>query len=491
MNVFTSLLKNIGLLSISAVINIVSTLAYTVLVSRYLGPSQLGTLISVQSFSLIWSYLGDLGMDKVSIRDVAQDPARFQKYAANLSMIRLLLNLLAFAGVNVGYMLVENQASAPERLLLFLLSASLLLKAIPTGVAWGFQALNMMQYEALQSTVSSIGLLGSSILVVLFNWGLVGLGWTALATSVISAFTILSLAIRRVGFHFRLEVDLKFWKTFMIASLPFALLYLAPTLYLNIDKILLRNMIDSQSVGLYAAASKIVTALKIAPTIYIAAIFPLFSGTANDETKFNRLLSVTFYHLILLSLPICAGVTILAPQIIALFYGPDYTPSALALGVAIWAFFFATLNGPLGYALISRGMERVNLLSTYLGLAANITCNVLLIPRVGYMAPAISIVISEFVTLIPVLIALVRKLNFSPSASRSLRVVLSCSGMSAFTISLVRTSLPVNIIVSSLVYFSLLLLLGGITPEEKAFLKNKLVSAYQMVSQKDSWLIHR
>lgn len=116
--------------------------------------------------------------------------------------------------------------------------------------------------------------------------------------------------------------------------------------------------------------------------------------------------------LLVLALPIAVGTTILAEPIILLIPGPGYLPqSAWALQILIWYLPISFTNGLLQYVLIAVNRQRILSVAFAVGVAFNITANLLLIPPFGYLAAAVVTVVSEVVLLAPFLWVTLREVG--------------------------------------------------------------------------------
>ena len=72
---------------------------------------------------------------------------------------------------------------------------------------------------------------------------------------------------------------------------------------------------------------------------------------------------------------------------------------AIALQVVIWSIPFGWLNSVTNYVLIALGQERIQTRAFLIGVGFNVVTNLIFIPQYGYVAAAVTTILSEIVLL--------------------------------------------------------------------------------------------
>ena len=104
--------------------------------------------------------------------------------------------------------------------------------------------------------------------------------------------------------------------------------------------------------------------------------------------------------LVLVALPLALVLTVLAYPLSTLIGGSGYMPdSAIALQLMIWSIPLGFVNSVTHYLLIALGRQRPLMITFAVGLAFNITANVVCIPIWSYRASAVIHILSELVLL--------------------------------------------------------------------------------------------
>jgi len=119
-----------------------------------------------------------------------------------------------------------------------------------------------------------------------------------------------------------------------------------------------------------------------------------------EETK-TRIThpSAALRFLLLAALGLIVAVTVTAPWITRLLFGPKYQGSIPVLRILIWVTVPMYWNFVLNSQLIAKSFDRAILWAAGTALAVNVGFNLLLIPKFGYMACAVVTLITELALL--------------------------------------------------------------------------------------------
>ena len=161
---------------------------------------------------------------------------------------------------------------------------------------------------------------------------------------------------------------------------------------------MLGYLASNSAVGLYNAAYKIITLLTAFYTIYPSVIFPVMSKLFENSKDLLKLsYEKSIKYLLLIILPICAGIIIYAIPLMNLIYGNQYVNAGSIMTVLIFAIPFLFVNGASTVVLNSSNNE-VEVTKIYAVAAlVNVMLNFVLIPKYSFMGAAAATVISEIV----------------------------------------------------------------------------------------------
>ncbi len=172
--------------------------------------------------------------------------------------------------------------------------------------------------------------------------------------------------------------DLRRW--YGVAT-PLFFAALINVLYLKADTLMVGLMVSYEQTGLYTSASKVAILLSFVLGVVGIAVAPMLSSSYHG----GRI--VDFRRLFYLSLLFSASVSLLIFLLIIyysseimLLYGGDFEQASDILVVLAGGQFVNAITGPVTFALMVSGNERIYARTMLIGGVANIGLNILLIP---------------------------------------------------------------------------------------------------------------
>lgn len=456
------ILKNSGALGLSAVLGKLFYFLLFVLIGRELGPSDFGKFTFALSFIALFAVINDLGLNLLTVREVAADKNLTNKYLNNLVVIKTFLALLSFILV----MLLVVFLGYPEKTIkiVFLLALATFFANISFGIRWIFQAYLKLEYDSALGIIQNMFSFGLGYLVLRFNWGINGIGYSQIFVWILilfSSWVLISKKFTPIGFEF----DFEFWRKLLKTSIPFALMLVFTGLYLNLDTVLLSYFKGDQAVGLYNAANRLVLAGKMIPGIVIPALFPIMSEISKrSKEEFDHFLEKSLTLMFCLALPISVGTTFLADKIINLLFGGEFSGSVRALQILVWGMFCMYLSIVMGHGLIAKDYQRINTKITGIGLVISLLVNFSMIQRFGHLGTSVAILTTEFFVMASGMLYARKLLNFDFKRLLSpfSKVVFATLIMSIVLYLTKELTLVVSIGTGSLSYLATLLSLRGL-----------------------------
>ncbi|MDX1414787.1 MAG: flippase, partial [Candidatus Promineifilaceae bacterium] len=448
---------------------------------RVLGPADAGRYVTAITTAAFFEILANYGLDMLLIRDVAQDKSRADHYLFNTTLLRLAAGLVASIPILLFIWMSsfsENPLTTAEVVAIILIMIGMVFSGMSKGVTGLFYVYEEAEIPAAMTTATTILKVGFGVLVLLLGYSFVGLAAISIIVNVITLAVLLILALRRFGLKGPWQFDLILQKSLIHKGFPLMLIHLLQTIFISIDILLLRLMLDNgeEVVGWYQNAYKWFNALQVIPAFFTLALFPIISREIEKSlTSARRMYTMSLKLMLLLALPIAAFTTFLAYFLVRLLAGPQYLPhGAIALQIVIWSIPFGWLNSVTNYVLISLGLERLQPRAFVIAVGFNILANIIFIPRFSYVAAAVTTILSE-VVLMMVFAYFVRQrmqgVNLLHIMWRPWLVTLVMIGAMWLGSQL---HLAVAIALGAIIYPSGLLLLGVIGDDERRVLASIL-----------------
>jgi len=168
------------------------------------------------------------------------------------------------------------------------------------------------------------------------------------------------------------------------------------SVYMKIDQVMLKEMLDAKAVGMYAAAVKLCEAWYFLPTAVIASLFPaVIEAKIKSKTLFDERVQNLYDLMVWTSVAVAVPTTLLADWVILILFGTDFQEAADVLRIYIWASVFVTLGIASSKWLVAENLQRYLFFRTALGALINVGCNLWLIPIYGIKGAAFSTLIAQ------------------------------------------------------------------------------------------------
>jgi len=467
--------RNITMLAGSQVVTWGLSFLWTVFVPRALGPKGLGQLVVATSFSAILGMVIGLGTSTLMVKEIARDHGRAPSLVGTAMVIRLGLILPAI-GVLGLYLQVAN-FGRQQTLVLCLATASMFLGLLSGGIQSAFQGIERMEYLAYGQVLSEVVVTVLGITLVVLGFGVVTLMalWAAMAAIVLG----LNLWWRRGYFNIDWRVDVSLIRFLVINSWPYWITGLVLTVYMWIDSQMLSFMTPITVVGWYGVPTKLFANLLFVAGVLSTAWLPRFVGAFKEGPERLRLVARPAVELVLiLSLPISAGVALIAPRLIWVLYGPGFGPAVPVLVVLALSLPPTYLNMIVNQFLIAANRQvawtKVMVVMTIL----NPAINLVLIPYFqhrsgnGAIGAALSLLITE-VLMAGAALVLMRGVLISTSARKLFRTTLATLGMAVCVWWVrYRFGLALQVLTGMTSFAVLGLALRILTAEERAMLQD-------------------
>lgn len=474
MNAVRKIAKNTLFLFVGRVVGIVFGFIYMIYTARYLGAEKFGILNFGLSFTLVFGLLEDLGLSPLITREVARNKTLASKYIWNGILLKGILAIIMFALIIVSINMLGYPEQTIKVVYLFALFTTItnfagLFNAI-------FQAFEEMEYYSIGLILNSVLMLIAVLVAINLGFDLVHFVSMYVIVATIVLLYSLFICIRKF-LSLRIEIELIFWRQILKESIPFWLTNAFMIIYFKIDMIMLSIMKGDAIVGWYAASYTLIDALTFIPVVLTSVMYPVFSRLyINNENTLNLAIEKLYKLLILISIPLGIGTTILAEKIIVYIYGIEYTPSIIVLKILIWASVLSFVNSIPATVLNSIDKQRNVMIFMGSGAILNILLNYLLIPKMSFEGAGIATVATELFLGLLMFQEMKKKHEKLPNFvyNTTIKAVPSLFAMGSFTYLFSKNYVLVVIICASIVYFASLCITNVFEKEEIDLLNRAL-----------------
>ncbi|MGB5850444.1 MAG: flippase, partial [Ignavibacteriaceae bacterium] len=268
---FKKYFKNTSWLFAEKILRILISFLVTVLVIRYLGPEQFGLLSYAISFFGLFSAISVLGLESISIRELVKYPGKRDNILGSVFLLRLVGGIVTV--ILIALTLFISNESTDISILILIISTSAIFQSFSV-VDYYFRAEVKAKYSVYVMMASVLFTSSLKILIIILEAPLI---YFAIAFSVeflIAAagfFTVYkNNSLKIINWKFQKELALSLLKD----SWPLILSGLVVSVYMKIDQVMIKNMLNSEEVGYYAAAVRLSEAWYFIPIALTNSLFP-------------------------------------------------------------------------------------------------------------------------------------------------------------------------------------------------------------------------
>lgn len=481
MNTAQIIVKNWLSLSFVAIVSKLLSFILTIYIARYLGDVGLGKYSFALAFTGLFIIFSDIGLSRLTIREVARDKLRAESYLSNAATIKSILSLATFGLI----FFIINLLNYPvdTTVVVYIIGLSAILHSFARLFQAIFNAFERMEYETITTAVELLIVVGLGVCVLILGYGLIGLAYVILIASIINVLFSLFITIK-VFTKPKFKIDWKFWKSTVKEALPFGLTTAFVTVYFQIDTVMLSIMKDDAVVGWYNAAYRLIFALMFIPTAFVGSIFPIISRFfVSSQNSLKVAYEKTFKYLIIIGIPLAIGTTILADRIVLIIYGKDFNNSVVALQILIWVALLMFLTYLIGTVLES--VNRQGRVSKVAGINAlvNVFLNLLLIPKFSFIGASVATVATEAIGFILLFHSISKHLHAVPLFKLTLKPLIASLPMSLFIFYFKEINTVMLIAVAVLLYFGMIYCLRAVSEED--------IGLFRRVFKKEATTLYR
>jgi len=482
MNRLQRVAKNTSALLAAQVLGKLLAFFYVMYTARYLGVKDFGILSLALAFSGIFKILTDLGLNSLTVRDIARDNHVVPVYLRNVSILKTILGIATFLIILIIVLLTNYPRETV--LVVLIVALSNVFVALTDMTSAIFQALEKMEYISVIQVLGSTSMLLGALLAIYMKMDIYAFACLYLITSIITlsfGLTALKVKFKNIVKPINKKTQIKPDKPVMDLiklGLPFGLSGLFIAVYYNIDTIMISLMASDpeRAVGLYNAAYKIFLILLILPSVIVSSTFPMLAKTyVSSRDSIRYICERLTKYLFMFALPACIGITILGDRIVLLVYGTGFSNSGLILKILVWSFLFASIGASFGNTLNATNKEMSLTKAAGTGMILNVLLNLVFIPRYSYIGAAVVTDLTRFIVIVIEFVVLY-KAGHSPGlkllASDGSRILISSLIMGMFTWHFKDINPALLVTLSVFVYFATLYLIKGIDKPDLAIVKH-------------------
>ena len=368
-------------------------LATVMIIAHKVSVVEFGKYSFVLAFAMFFQLVADAGLPRMLIREIAKDPEGVAPLmSAAVSLIWVASGAICLL---VALIVPFLHFGTDVKIAALVMSFATLATFHAAGYSAVLRAFEDNELNYLGYVLHKILLLALILLAIRFDTGLVGFVSAHLVSNLLLWY-FYHILVSHFYARIRLRIDVLLWKSLMIAALPMGGGVMLRQLALQLDILILAWMTNLTTVGLFSGPYRISMALRVIPQTLSLPLYPLYSRTAHlSPERFREAYQWSMKFFALISIPFAAFFMAWSKPILGLALGAKFLPALPAmqlLGLGLVPFFLSTL---FQYLFAALDEQRRFLMSTCVGSALRILLLIILIPRFGFVGPAIAFVCAE------------------------------------------------------------------------------------------------
>ena len=363
-----------------------------VYVIRFLGPSQYGLLSYAVSFVGMFGILASLGIDSILYRDLVKYPEKRDQILGTAFYLKM-----AGAAASIIITLFASYFLGDDfytSFIIFLIAAPLIFQSFNVISSY-FQSLVRAKLPILIIFFTNLFLSLLKIILVLLSAGLSYFAFVYLLEGVLLAAGFIFIYNRAKLSLFDWKFDFNLAKDLLKNSWPLAFASVFTIIYVRIDQVLIKHLMDQSAVGIYDVGVRISEIWHFVPAIIATSLFPaIINAKKVSQDLYNARLSKLYSLMIYSSFIIIVPLFVLSGYIINLLFGSQFTEAANVVRIYAWAGIAVSIGTVASYYLLNENYVKLSLFSSIVGMASNVLLNIVFIPIYGISGAALATLIS-------------------------------------------------------------------------------------------------
>ena len=435
-----------------------------VFLSREFGQQGIGQYSFAFGFTGLFSILADFGLYNYSIKEISISKNKFEQSYLGIFSLRLILStlllLLLFA------IIPFLNFSFESKLIIAIIGTHQIIYVLIDGLGAIFVGHEFMFAAGLIAASSRTMTSLTSIIIVLLTGNLVFSLLSFPIMSILQFIVLIYIVKKRFG-----SLKVTFSTRILIETfknvLPYGIKTFLSMIFIRCDVILIGFLLGEVAVGLYNVGYRVIFFLLFIPNFTAVSIFPIISKMfRTSKSEFQKMYNKSLNMMVVIALPISAGLWLISSKLIELVFGQDFSESAQVLRILSGIFLLNSIGSIMEFFLISSDKQNEYAKSQFVATVFSIIVNLVLIHFYGIEGAAVAVLSAYFLLAVMYGIRLKNVVGLPNIKSRLfislLGIVAFCIPMSFFS----NLSIFIIIPLSTLIYLGTLIVFKDIRNNE-------------------------
>ncbi len=388
------LVVNASWIMIGRIFQLVLTFITTMLVTRYLGPTEYGKITYVYSYIQLFLPLCALGMNDIVVKELVDNRERNDEILGTMIVLRLIASAISML---CSVLLVATLNDGKAYIIIASLQSIGLMFQSFDGIMYFYQSRLLSKKSGLVYALSYVITSILRIIGILLKQDYRFFALTMSLDYVIIAILLITV-YRRDGHGFKVSWPMA--KKLLGKSRYYIFAGLLVVIYGKVtDTLLLGKMVNETSVGYYAAATTLCNAWPFVLTAIIDSLSPVIIDTyKNDRLSFEKKLKQLYAMIFYIAILAAVMITLLSYPIIMIIYGAEYIEASVPMKIYAWSTAFSYIGVARTIWMQCKDKTRYETAISLIGAITSIVLNYFLIKAFGLIGAAMAAVLTQLIT---------------------------------------------------------------------------------------------
>ena len=361
----------------------------TVFLARHLGPDNFGILNYLLAILFLFVSISSLGVNPVLVNEIVKKRRNSMPSLINSYYLRFLISLISyFLFLLIIYILNNNIIYHNYSLILGVI---IILKSCEVLFSF-FEAKSFSKYIVISQSVGFF-ISASMILFIVINAIDNIYIYYALVLDLVIVFILVNV-FYFINFknHFY-KFNFIIIKRLISKSLPVLISTLSILLYMRIDQIMIKEMLNEYQLGIYSVSVRYIEIFHFIPKIIMISILPVILTSRNYYVKLLGINSVMNK----ISLILIIFIFLSSDIVIPLIFSDTYIESINITKILSFSIFFVFLGVVNEHWYVTKNLQKFYALYVSFGALLNIILNYILISNFGLKGAAYATVFTYLI----------------------------------------------------------------------------------------------
>ena len=361
----------------------------TVFLARHLGPDNFGILNYLLAILFLFVSISSLGVNPVLVNEIVKKRRNSMPSLINSYYLRFLISLISyFLFLLIIYTLNNNIIYHNYSLILGVI---IILKSCEVLFSF-FEAKSFSKYIVISQSVGFF-ISASMILFIVINAIDNIYIYYALVLDLVIVFILINV-FYFINFknHFY-KFNFIIIKRLISKSLPVLISTLSILLYMRIDQIMIKEMLNEYQLGIYSVSVRYIEIFHFIPKIIMISILPVILTSRNYYVKLLGINSVMNK----ISLILIIFIFLSSDIVITLIFSDTYIESINITKILSFSIFFVFLGVVNEHWYVTKNLQKFYALYVSFGALLNIILNYILISNFGLKGAAYATVFTYLI----------------------------------------------------------------------------------------------